>query len=312
VIGLLTGLTIHTPLYYNVVVVRAEAQSGFVLESRGECQADDPSGNSFWGWFSALVAFHFLFLIVCTWVVYKIKDVPSRFNEGKYIAFSLANHFQVTLLAMLLTFFINDKPDRVLLIKSIAILGSSNITLTLMFAPKIATAHELVSRHSEFSNAVKISEEAKSHRSGPGQGPRVPKGIPRASSLNSSLNSDDPVPSSPGTKRAAFGSIKGVRLTLQSAIEEESSQATVSALETASVTLEEASKTSIDAVSMVPHAVSLKDVDTATDPASSDSESVADAPCTGGEATSSKRPSLGQSARSDSVALAIPDTGLPV
>ena len=194
-IGLLFGLTVHTPLYYNVLVVRTDAQSGFVLESRGECHADDMSGArtwSFWVWFSALVTFHFSFLVLCAWVVYKIKDVPSKFNEGKYIAFSLANHFQVTLLAMLLTFFINDKPDRVLLIKSISVLGSSNITLTLMFAPKIASVHDLVTRHSEFAQAVKMSEDARSHRSATTRG-TTGSNAPRPKRA-SSLNSDDPVP----------------------------------------------------------------------------------------------------------------------
>merc|ERR1719420_1018390 len=134
--------------------------------------------------------------MICMWVVYKIKDIPGKFNEGKYIAFSLANHFQVALLALLLSFFINDKPDRVLMIKSMALLGSTSITLVLMFVPKIIAVHQLVSRNSEFVTSMEITREAKAQQKRAYDARKTTNS--RIVRRRSSLNSDD----EPGGGRA--------------------------------------------------------------------------------------------------------------
>merc|ERR1711998_85894 len=185
-VGMLGGMAVQTPFHYTLIAIRENAGNDFVEESRGECVAAD--GESFWWWLTTLLILHFGFLVACSWVVYKIKDVPSRFNEGKYIAFSLANHFQVTLLALLLAFFISDKPDRLLLIKSVALLGSGSITLSLMFIPKVIVVHELVSRNSDLENAVKLGEEARSTT-------RAPMRTTARATTHRSLNSDDLPPS---------------------------------------------------------------------------------------------------------------------
>jgi len=159
--AMLSGMTAHAPLHYEVVVVETDAR-GFVRESRGECVAAD--SDAFWGWFSVLVGLHYVFLLVCGALVYKIRDVPSKFNEGKYIAFSLMNHFQITMLALLLGFFIRDKPDRLLLIKSIALLVSSTISLVLMYAPKVIAVYNLVSRNTDFINSMALGAAARSDK----------------------------------------------------------------------------------------------------------------------------------------------------
>lgn len=65
---------------------------------------------------------------------------PSRLNliaQGKYIAISITNSLQTTLIALLLAFFIYDNPVAFFIIKWTAVLGCDAGTLFLVFAPKV-------------------------------------------------------------------------------------------------------------------------------------------------------------------------------
>ena len=53
---------------------------------------------------------------------HQARAVPTKYNEGKYIGFCVANNLQTSLITVLLAFFIYEQPTAFFVIKWMAIL----------------------------------------------------------------------------------------------------------------------------------------------------------------------------------------------
>ena len=125
-----------SPLYYRVEVDETD-RFGRVVESHGHCVGDDTA-----------VAFLFTVigcnLLLLGWgfvQVMQARSVPTKYNEGKYLAICITNNLQTTFIAVLLAFFIHDSPVPFFIIKWTAILSCDAGTLFLIFGPKVLLLH---------------------------------------------------------------------------------------------------------------------------------------------------------------------------
>ena len=103
--GLLAGLTADASIFYRVDVVEV-TPFGLVVESRGQCTAS----RRVWKWIAALLGLHGVLIMWGNVLTYRLRNVPSDYNEGKYVGFSIANCMQTLLLALLILFLISDNP----------------------------------------------------------------------------------------------------------------------------------------------------------------------------------------------------------
>ena len=129
-------LQVDTPLFYKVRVV-STTPYGFTTESRGECTAD----SGIWMWLALSIALHAALLAYGNVLVYQLRNVPSEFNEGKFVGFSLANNLQTGVLALMLLLLISDSPTVSFLVKWFTVYWTSTLTLIVMFVPKIQQVH---------------------------------------------------------------------------------------------------------------------------------------------------------------------------
>ena len=166
--AVLLAMNIDSPLYYEVGVVDSagpyQPDLQLVTKSRGQCVG----GSAMWPYLSCIIAIHAAVLIygnylVCIFTATRTKSfwpcitftfglfpdggtdalrsVPSEFNEGKYIGFSLANTMQTTMITLLLSFMVHDDPTLWFILRWIAVYIPSLVTLSLMFVPKIVMIH---------------------------------------------------------------------------------------------------------------------------------------------------------------------------
>ncbi|KAL1507932.1 hypothetical protein AB1Y20_007536 [Prymnesium parvum] len=132
-LGILQG---RTPLFYEVTVVSITAY-GEITESRGRCTAD----SEVWIWLSLIIVLHGVLLMFGNYLVYQLRNVPSEFNEGKYVGFSLANNLQTLVLALMLLLLISETPVISYITKFFAVFWTATVTLLMMFVPKIQQVH---------------------------------------------------------------------------------------------------------------------------------------------------------------------------
>jgi len=136
-VALLIGMQIDSPLFYKVIIISTNPY-GAITESRGECTADTTKA---WPWLGLLIGIHGMLLIFGNILVYQLRTVPSEFNEGKYVGFSLANNLQTSVLALMLLFLSYDNPSVTPLAKWFEIYWSSTVSLLMMFVPKMFQVH---------------------------------------------------------------------------------------------------------------------------------------------------------------------------
>ena len=98
-------MTADAPIFFRVEVVDV-TPFGLVTESRGQCTASD----RVWKWLTALLVLHGVLIMWGNVLTYRLRNVPSDYNEGKYVGFSIANCMQTSFLALLILFLISDNP----------------------------------------------------------------------------------------------------------------------------------------------------------------------------------------------------------
>ena len=120
------------PMYYKVEIDAVD-DMGRVTESHGHCV----TGEVGLGFLFVLIGFNLVLLLYGNVLVYQARSVPTKYNEGKYISFCVANNLQTTMFAVLLSLFVYDTPIAFFIIKWMAVLACDAGTLLLIFAPKM-------------------------------------------------------------------------------------------------------------------------------------------------------------------------------
>ena len=133
---LMIVMQVDTPLFYKVTIVTTTPY-GFTTESRGECTAD----SGIWTYLVLIIGLHAALLAYGNVLVYRLRNVPSEFNEGKFVCFSLANNLQTGLLAVMLLLLVSDTPSVTFLVKWFTVYWTATLTLLVMFLPKIQQVH---------------------------------------------------------------------------------------------------------------------------------------------------------------------------
>ena len=110
--SILAAWTATDPLYWKVEVDALDS-FGRVIESHGHCV----TGSTGLGFLFGLLGLNIVLLLYGNVLVYQARSVPTRYNEGKYISFCVANNLQTTLFAVLLAVFVYDTPVAFFIIK---------------------------------------------------------------------------------------------------------------------------------------------------------------------------------------------------
>ena len=87
-------------------------------ESHGHCTTNQ-TGLAF---LLTVVCINLLVLVYGNVLVYQARAVPTKYNEGKFIGFCVANNLQTSLITVLLAFFIYEQPVAFFVIKWMAVL----------------------------------------------------------------------------------------------------------------------------------------------------------------------------------------------
>ncbi|KAL1499044.1 hypothetical protein AB1Y20_013560 [Prymnesium parvum] len=133
---LLVGIELDAPLFYKLTVV-SRSPFGSITESHGECT----TLLRVWPWLAVMIALHGGLLLYSTGLVYQLRTVPSEFNEGKYVSFSLLITLQTCVLALILLLLITDNPVIGFIIKWFVAYWCATVTLLMMFVPKMGAVH---------------------------------------------------------------------------------------------------------------------------------------------------------------------------
>jgi len=155
-LGVLMALQVDSPLYYRVNIV-SETSWGYLTESRGGCTAD----SGVWMWLAMLIGVHGSLLVYGNLLTYQLRNVPSEFNEGKYVGFSLANNLQTTILALMLLFLVSENPTVAFITKFFEVYWSATVTLLMMFVPKVIAVHFVDEDSQDLIEANEMRKAAK-------------------------------------------------------------------------------------------------------------------------------------------------------
>lgn len=109
-----------------------------MIESGGYCSINMPGRAIVY----TLVGVSLLLLLLGFVLVIQARNVPTEFNEGKYISIAITNNLQTHTIAVALSFFIFNEPVGIFIVKWIAVLSCHAGSLFLIFVPKIITLNQ--------------------------------------------------------------------------------------------------------------------------------------------------------------------------
>lgn len=90
-VAILTVWTLSDPLEWERTVTVMD-QFGVALESEGRCTSDS------WYIFTPLIgALHLCLMATACYLCFKARQIPTTFQEGKYVAIAMASNFQIFL-----------------------------------------------------------------------------------------------------------------------------------------------------------------------------------------------------------------------
>lgn len=90
-VAILIAWTVADPLQWEREVVQ-ETQFGEPLESQGYCSSDH------WQLFFGIIgALHLSLMAVATYLCYKTRAIPTRFQEGRYLSIAMVSNLQIFL-----------------------------------------------------------------------------------------------------------------------------------------------------------------------------------------------------------------------
>jgi hypothetical protein len=119
---------------------------GIVTSSVGSCGTDDSSTS--WAFGFALVTLLFLLILVGNMISCRAMDLPSKYQESKWITYSMVSSFQVFAVGLPLMLLAGGDTNVTasFATRSIFVLLLNLGILTFLFGPKCAEHHQLAGR----------------------------------------------------------------------------------------------------------------------------------------------------------------------
>jgi len=165
VVALLVCWTAVDPLHFERSRDSVDYDSyGNPLRSSGACVCAHP-----WAWYGSLVAIIWCLLLSGTWTAYRARNVPSRYQESKYVALVMASNLQILAVGLPVLFLASPSAMSFYLLRASIIFLQNAGLLLLIFAPKVHAhyTHDTASnnRLSKFVRTV-MPDQSTSARDG--------------------------------------------------------------------------------------------------------------------------------------------------
>merc|ERR1711988_1193862 len=127
--------TLTDPLEWERTVTHTD-RYGLPTESEGHCTSDSP-----WTFMGVIVAAHVFVLLWAVYLCYQTKDIPTDFQEGKWINMALVSNLQICILGVPVLAMVADNPTPSFFIRVGIIFLNDTGALLLMFGPKFYAVH---------------------------------------------------------------------------------------------------------------------------------------------------------------------------
>lgn len=113
-----------------------EEQHLVIIHSYGQCHAAE--GTSIWYFLAPLIALHFGWMVICNVMLYKVRNIGSRYQERKYIALATLFSLEILVVGFPVLLAIDEINTEAFFIVVAGILALNDIgVICFLFIPKI-------------------------------------------------------------------------------------------------------------------------------------------------------------------------------
>jgi hypothetical protein len=134
-VAILVVWTVMDPLRWERWVISAD-QFGAPLESEGSCYSD------LWSIFGGVIALlHLLLMAVACILCYVARDIPTRFQEGKYVSIAMISNLQIFVVGVPILIILGTDPQTSFFVRSVIIWMNDFAVVTLIFGNLIYQVH---------------------------------------------------------------------------------------------------------------------------------------------------------------------------
>merc|ERR1711988_64801 len=127
--------TIEDPLTFEREILSTD-QYDHPTESVAKCSSDHP-----WAYMSLIIVIHLVSLLYAYYLCYQSRNIPTEFQEGKWINMAMVSNLQILVLGVPVMIMVADSPDVSFFMRAGIIFLNDTGVLLLMFLPKIYAVH---------------------------------------------------------------------------------------------------------------------------------------------------------------------------
>ena len=139
-ISLLTAWTVVDPWQWERVDGAGEDRYGRVTDSYGECKSSNyPLSLTF---AILLAAVNFIPVILAIYLSYRARNLPSEFNESRFVTLSMASLLEAGLIGLPIVIMTREEPTAFFMARSLVIFVVCFVVLLFMFVPKWMTENK--------------------------------------------------------------------------------------------------------------------------------------------------------------------------
>jgi hypothetical protein len=143
-VAVLTAWTAAAPLTWQRTPISFD-KWGRTLESHGSCSPASSRRTMSTAFAATLVFFNGMILLTACYQIYKARNLPTQFNESKYIAVAMFGLSEFLLIGIPLFLTLED-PTSSFVIKSMLISLSTLVILLPIFLPKVIKKDGVIAR----------------------------------------------------------------------------------------------------------------------------------------------------------------------
>merc|ERR1711871_284176 len=109
----------------------------YPLTSVGHC-----SGQNYWTFWGIVFGFHITLLLYGNALAYSARNIPTRFQEGKFIGLCLLTYFQVMAISLPILIMVNDQPEPAFFTRVCVVFINDFAVMGFIFLPKVHAMHQ--------------------------------------------------------------------------------------------------------------------------------------------------------------------------
>lgn len=133
------------PLEYERFPIE-EDRFGNVVQSNAACISSKTASTAEYAFFGVTMAISVFTLLVSSYQSYRARNLPSAFNESKYIAFSNLILVEILIIGVPVLFISRDDPATYSLVMNVLVAVMCLAVLLPVFVPKFTNAEDVKNR----------------------------------------------------------------------------------------------------------------------------------------------------------------------